>query len=225
MDPGSPKIQDVVKQYGTDFEAKNPGTKVDIQFVPWAQAHDKFVTAIAGGKVPDVAEMGTTWTPEFADQGGLVEQPKIAEGEYVSSLVDAATLNDKVYGKPWYAGARVADLPQGHAREGRRRAAHDLGRDDGRGQGDRGQGRRRRVPGRLHRPQRAHVPADDLAGRRSDRHPGRRDAGSPRSTRPRRPRRSTTTRRSTRRASTPRPRSAGRSPTRRPRSPTATWRC
>src|SRR3954462_9394997 len=106
MDPGSPKIQSVVKQYGTDFQAAHPGTKVDIQFVPWAQAHDKFVTAIAGGKVPDVAEMGTTWTPEFADQGGLTEQPKISTGGYVSSLVDAATLNGKVYGKPWYAGAR-----------------------------------------------------------------------------------------------------------------------
>ena len=107
MDPGSPKIQGVVKQYGTDFEAENPGTKVDIQFVPWAQAHDKFVTAIAGGKVPDVAEMGTTWTPEFADQGGLARAAaSIGEGEYVSSLVDAATLNEKVYGKPWYAGAR-----------------------------------------------------------------------------------------------------------------------
>src|SRR5262245_57087688 len=107
MDPGSPKIQDVVKQYGTDFEAAHPGTKINIQFVPWAQAHDKFVTAIAGGKVPDVAEMGTTWTPEFADQGGLTEQPKISKGDYVSSLVDAATLNGKVYGKPWYAGARA----------------------------------------------------------------------------------------------------------------------
>ncbi|RKQ87721.1 carbohydrate ABC transporter substrate-binding protein (CUT1 family) [Solirubrobacter pauli] len=106
MDPGSPKIQGVVKQYGTDFEAAHPGTKVDIQFVPWAQAHDKFVTAIAGGKVPDVAEMGTTWTPEFADQGALLEQPEIAKDDYVSSLVDAATLDGKVYGKPWYAGAR-----------------------------------------------------------------------------------------------------------------------
>jgi len=107
MDPGSPKIQGVVKQYGTDFEAAHPGTKVNIQFVPWAQAHDKFVTALAGGKVPDVAEMGTTWTPEFAAQGGLVEQPKISKGDYVSSLVDAATLDGKVYGKPWYAGARA----------------------------------------------------------------------------------------------------------------------
>ena len=106
MDPGSPKIQGVVNQYGKDFEAANPGTTVKIQFVPWAQAHDKFVTAIAGGKVPDVAEMGTTWTPEFADQGALLEQPGISGDEYVSSLVDAATLNEKVYGKPWYAGAR-----------------------------------------------------------------------------------------------------------------------
>jgi N,N'-diacetylchitobiose transport system substrate-binding protein len=107
MDPGSPKIQDVVKQYATDFQAKNPGTTVDIEFVPWAQAHDKFVTAIAGGKVPDVAEMGTTWTPEFAAQGGLVEQPEFKAGDYVSSLVDAATYQGKVYGKPWYAGARA----------------------------------------------------------------------------------------------------------------------
>jgi N,N'-diacetylchitobiose transport system substrate-binding protein len=107
MDPGSPKIQGVIKQYGTDFEAAHPGTTINVQFVPWAQAHDKFVTAIAGGKVPDVAEMGTTWTPEFAAQGGLVEQPKISKGDYVSSLVDAATFNGKVYGKPWYAGARA----------------------------------------------------------------------------------------------------------------------
>src|SRR3954471_10346501 len=107
MDPGSPKIQDVVKQYGTDFEAQHPGTKIDIQFVPWAQAHDKFTTAIAGGKVPDVAEMGTTWTPEFADQGAFEEVTAASGGDYVSSLIDAATLDGKVYGKPWYAGARA----------------------------------------------------------------------------------------------------------------------
>jgi N,N'-diacetylchitobiose transport system substrate-binding protein len=106
MDPGSPALQGVIKGYATDFEAKNPGTEVNVQFVPWAQAHDKFVTAIAGGKVPDVAEMGTTWTPEFADQGAFEEVDKAASGDYVSSLVDAATLDDKVWGKPWYAGAR-----------------------------------------------------------------------------------------------------------------------
>jgi N,N'-diacetylchitobiose transport system substrate-binding protein len=107
MDPGSPKLQGVIKGYATAFEAKNPGTKVEIQFVPWAQAHDKFTTAIAGGKVPDVAEMGTTWTPEFADQGAFEEVTAASGGDYVSSLIDAATLDGKVYGKPWYAGARA----------------------------------------------------------------------------------------------------------------------
>jgi N,N'-diacetylchitobiose transport system substrate-binding protein len=106
MDPGSPALQGVIKGYATDFQAANPGTKVNIQFVPWAQAHDKFTTAIAGGKVPDVAEMGTTWTPEFADQGAFQQMPKAESGVYVSSLIDAATLDGKVWGKPWYAGAR-----------------------------------------------------------------------------------------------------------------------
>jgi N,N'-diacetylchitobiose transport system substrate-binding protein len=107
MDPGSPKLQEVLKGYATEFQAKNPDAKVNIEFVPWAQAHDKFTTAIAGGKVPDVAEMGTTWTPEFADQGAFEPVPAAGSGEYVSSLVDAATLDDEVWGKPWYAGARA----------------------------------------------------------------------------------------------------------------------
>ena len=107
MDPGSPKLQEVFNGYAKDFEAEHSGVDVKIEFVPWAQAHDKFTTAIAGGKVPDVAEMGTTWTPEFADQGAFEPVPASAEGEYVSSLVDAATLDDEVWGKPWYAGARA----------------------------------------------------------------------------------------------------------------------
>jgi N,N'-diacetylchitobiose transport system substrate-binding protein len=107
MDPGSPKLQDLVKGYATAFQAQHPGTTVNIEFVPWAQAHDKFTTSIAGGKTPDVAEMGTTWTPEFADEGAFEQVAKPAPGKYVSSLIDAATLDGKVWGKPWYAGSRA----------------------------------------------------------------------------------------------------------------------
>ena len=213
-----------MQQYGTDFEAKHPGTKVAIQFVPWAQAHDKFVTAIAGGKVPDVAEMGTTWTPEFADQGGLVEQAKIGEGEYVSSLVDAATLNDKVYGKPWYAGARAlvyrkdllekAGVEPPKTWDDVKAAAKAI---------ETKVGEDVYPVGFTGLSEHMYLPTIWQAAVRSPRRTARR--GSPRSTRPRRPRRSTTTRRSTRKGSAPRPRSAGRSPTRRPRSPTATSRC
>jgi N,N'-diacetylchitobiose transport system substrate-binding protein len=106
MDPGTPELQDVFKGYAREFESAHAGTKVNLQFVPWAQAHDKFTTAIAGGKVPDVAEMGTTWTPEFAALGAFNEV-EASSGEYVSSLVDAGSVEGKTYGRPWYAGARA----------------------------------------------------------------------------------------------------------------------
>ena len=73
------------------------------------------MTAIAGG-VPDVAEMGTTWTPEFADQGAFVEVAKPPAGEYVSSLIDAATSTARS-GQALVRGLAGADLPQGRARK------------------------------------------------------------------------------------------------------------
>ena len=51
--------------------------------------------------------MGTTWTPEFADEGAFEQVAKPPSGKYVSSLIDAATLDGKVWGKPWYAGSRA----------------------------------------------------------------------------------------------------------------------
>ena len=102
-DPGA----QVVKGQASQFEQAHPGTKVDVQFIDWSQAHDKFTTSIAGGQVPDVAEVGTTWTPEFASLGAFEEQSAPPEGQYVSSLKDAGTVDGKFYGRPWYAGARA----------------------------------------------------------------------------------------------------------------------
>ena len=82
-----------------------------MQYVPWAEAHDKFVNSIAGGTTPDVAEVGTTWTPEFADAGALADlSPAVKQagldGDLVPGLVDAGTVDGKLYGMPWYAGVR-----------------------------------------------------------------------------------------------------------------------
>ena len=105
MEPGSPDLRAFLTSATGDFEAAHPGDRVQVQFVPWASAHDQFVTAIGGGQVPDVAEMGSTWTPEFGDIGAL--EPADLTGGYVQSLVDGATVEGKVYGVPWYAGARA----------------------------------------------------------------------------------------------------------------------
>jgi N,N'-diacetylchitobiose transport system substrate-binding protein len=106
MQPGSEDIETIVNETAAAFEEQNEGVTVDVQFVPWANAHDQFVTAIGGGQVPDVAEMGTTWTPEFAELGAFAPVDVSAEGDYVESLVTSATVDGETYGYPWYAGAR-----------------------------------------------------------------------------------------------------------------------
>lgn len=87
------------------------GATLEVQVQPWDGAHDKFVTAMSGGTGPDVAEVGTTWVPEFADAGGVddltedIEAAGLGEG-LVEGLVEAGTLDGAMYGMPWYAGVR-----------------------------------------------------------------------------------------------------------------------
>lgn len=90
---------------------KETGATVKIQEVDWENAHKKFVTSFAGDTGPDVAEIGTTWTPEFAAAGGLADvTDKVKKsGEYddlLPALKDSATYKDKMYGVGWYAGVR-----------------------------------------------------------------------------------------------------------------------
>ena len=106
MDPGNPELQDVINTYASDFEAANAGTTVNVEFVPWDGGKDRFLNAIASGDVPDLAETGTTWTPEFAELGGL---EAIAEenDDWLPSLVEAGQVDGALYGVPWYAGNRA----------------------------------------------------------------------------------------------------------------------
>ncbi len=110
MEGTNAKSDEYVKALQEEFTNKTGATlKVEVQ--PWDGAHDKFVTAMAGGTGPDVAEVGTTWTPEFADAGGLddlTDDVKEAglEADLVDALKEAGTLDGKLYGMPWYAGIR-----------------------------------------------------------------------------------------------------------------------
>ena len=110
MEGTNPDATAFFEQVEKDFTAKT-GAQLDIQMVPWASAKEKFSTAIAGGTTPDVAEIGTTWTPEFADAGALADlKPQVDEaglgGDLVPGLLEAGTLDGKLYGMPWYAGVR-----------------------------------------------------------------------------------------------------------------------
>jgi N,N'-diacetylchitobiose transport system substrate-binding protein len=110
MEGTNPDARPFFDELTTAFRERT-GAALDVQFLPWASAHDRFVTSIAGGTTPDVAEVGTTWTGEFGEAGALVDlAPQVQEaglaGGLVEGLVEAGTVDESLYGMPWYAGVR-----------------------------------------------------------------------------------------------------------------------
>ncbi|WP_246861126.1 sugar ABC transporter substrate-binding protein [Bacillus sp. REN3] len=102
-----PKIAD-------QFEKDNPDIKVKVQAIPWDQAHDKLLTAVASKKGPDVVQMGTTWIPEFASANALLDlqkytdkYPELAPDNFYEGSVETTKYDDKVVGVPWYVDTRV----------------------------------------------------------------------------------------------------------------------
>jgi multiple sugar transport system substrate-binding protein len=89
-----------------DFEAENPGVKVNVTAIPWDAAHNKYQTAIAGGTTPDLAQMGTTWMTDFSD----AFDPKPAELDtngFFASSVKSTEVSGATLGVPWYVDTRV----------------------------------------------------------------------------------------------------------------------
>ncbi|GGB40837.1 sugar ABC transporter substrate-binding protein [Flexivirga endophytica] len=105
--PDASKFYAVAKK---EFK-KQTGATLNIQEVEWADAHDRLVRSFAGGGGPDVSEIGTTWTPEFAAAGGLADITKQVTSsgmgkDELKALKDSATYDGKQYGVGWYAGVR-----------------------------------------------------------------------------------------------------------------------
>lgn len=112
MEPGNPDVEKLIRAVKTDFEGTHAGVTVNLQFIPWLSAWQKITTAVAGGEAPDVSELGTTMTPFYAEMGALLDM-----GPYVDrwgirkdldpGLTESATSEGRLYGVPWYGGARL----------------------------------------------------------------------------------------------------------------------
>lgn len=96
------------------FEQLNPDIRVRVQAIPWSAAHDKIITAVAGGTGPDVAQMGTTWMAEFGSIGvfeelsGFISRSEtISVDDFFAGSYGTCVVDGKVYGVPWYVDTRV----------------------------------------------------------------------------------------------------------------------
>ena len=98
-----------------EFELANPGVHVRMQQIPWTAAHEKLLTAFVGGALPDVAQLGNTWIPEFsaldalAPLDSLVASDTLAvpRADYFPGVLATNVVDGVLYGVPWYVDTRV----------------------------------------------------------------------------------------------------------------------
>lgn len=104
----------LLKEMAKEFEKENEGLTVEVQALPWENAHDKLLTAVASGNGPDVLQLGATWIPEFAEAGALLDlsdyvkdDPEFAKENYFEGAQSLMEYNDEMVGIPWYVDTRV----------------------------------------------------------------------------------------------------------------------
>lgn len=96
------------------FEEQNPGIKIDVQAIPWSNAYDKLLTGIAARRLPDLAQMGTTWMAGFGAMGVFEEltpyiknSTVVSKEKFFEASWQTASMQNGIYGIPWYVDVRV----------------------------------------------------------------------------------------------------------------------
>jgi N,N'-diacetylchitobiose transport system substrate-binding protein len=103
---------DVVNSANAAFKAAHPGSDVKVEIQTWGDHLTKFDAALAGNNAPDVIEFGNTEIAKYAAAGALADLTKYKSSlpnskTWLKALTDAGTYRGKLYGVPYYAGARA----------------------------------------------------------------------------------------------------------------------
>ncbi len=101
----SPTFDDYIKGMIADFEAENPGIKVDWQDIPHSVAEQRTLTAAAANQLPDVMNLNTDFLKKLGALGALVDMDTAAadvKDDYFPGIWKAGEVNGRTYALPWY---------------------------------------------------------------------------------------------------------------------------
>ncbi len=108
---------EVVVELLPGFRARHAGIEVRVQQLPWTAAHEKLLTAYAGGSLPDLCQLGNTWLPEFTALDALepldarIEASSVQRGDYFAGILDTNVMptarGAQLFGLPWYVDTRL----------------------------------------------------------------------------------------------------------------------
>jgi N,N'-diacetylchitobiose transport system substrate-binding protein len=94
------------------FERSHSDVNVKVEYQTWNQHLAKFDATIAGNNVPDVIELGNTEMTKYMDAKAFwditSQKSSIPNSRtWLKGLEDSARLGGRLYGVPYYAGARA----------------------------------------------------------------------------------------------------------------------
>ncbi|MET9608128.1 extracellular solute-binding protein [Streptomyces sp. NPDC006512] len=93
----------------TDFTAANPGIKIEVKLLPWADIDREVTKMVKAGKAPDMALMGSY--SDFAAQNRLYSADELlsvaAEANFLPPLAEAGSVGSTLYGLPFVASSRL----------------------------------------------------------------------------------------------------------------------
>ncbi|WP_421724328.1 ABC transporter substrate-binding protein [Bauldia sp.] len=85
-----------------EWEAANPGFKVDVEYVPWGQCQEKSTTLASAGNAPAIAYLGSRTLKQLA-QNDLIIPIDLTDEEkatYAPPVLGTVTANGMVWGSP-----------------------------------------------------------------------------------------------------------------------------
>jgi multiple sugar transport system substrate-binding protein len=103
-----PQTRPLVTELVAKFEKENPGVKVEVTDLTWADGHEKITVAFSAGQPPDVLELGSDWIYEYASNRLLFDLTQKAESlKKDLAFWQPAVLDGKTYAVPWILGTRL----------------------------------------------------------------------------------------------------------------------
>jgi N,N'-diacetylchitobiose transport system substrate-binding protein len=118
-DAQGPDWAAVVSAANRAFEASHPDANVKVEIQTWGDHLTKLDAALAGGRAPDVIELGNTETTKYMAAGALANitssKARFPNSKtWLKALTGSCTYQSKLYCVPYYAGARAVIYRKDH---------------------------------------------------------------------------------------------------------------
>jgi N,N'-diacetylchitobiose transport system substrate-binding protein len=118
-DAQGPDWAAVVSAANRAFESSHPDVNVKVEIQTWGEHLTKLDAALAGGRAPDVVELGNTETTKYMAAGALANLTASKarfpnNATWLNALKGSCTYQSRLYCVPYYAGARAVIYRKDH---------------------------------------------------------------------------------------------------------------